>query len=310
MTRPTGIKTTVFVAASIVLGLSTAAAAEPGMVPLQGFLTDSAGDAIDGSHRLKFTLFDALTDGAGLYVDDYDAVDIDNGHFIVYLGSQIGSGLDLSLFRDVRDVWVEVVIDGTETMSPRMRLSSVPYAGYAQYCGGAETASDADNSARLQGRAAKSFADSIHNHAFDEVLWPAGFSFLTVGTCPTGFSEQGAGQYIRLGDPNLTPVARDLVSPGHSHTAGNLILDSAGGHDHGYDDYYWSDTGKTGAYGTPLGDEVGERLEALNRRTTETGEHDHTFSGSVGSNSGPDGDVDVAVTGHLGHIVLRLCVKN
>lgn len=132
-------KQTVALAVSMLLCLATGVAADPGLIPLQGALADAAGEPIDGSHRLTFVLFDAAVDGNALYTDDRASVDVNNGHFIVYLGDQQDAPLDLSLFRDERDLWLEVVIDGTEIVTPRTPMGSVPYAGYAQYCGDAES---------------------------------------------------------------------------------------------------------------------------------------------------------------------------
>ena len=122
------------------LALTAPAAADvPAIVPLQGYLLDSTGKAVDGDHRLTFFLYDAATDGDVLFTDNYNSVEVSDGYFVVYLGNQEDTPLDLGLFREHRDVWVEVVIDGSETVSPRTYLASVPYAGVAQYCGDAQT---------------------------------------------------------------------------------------------------------------------------------------------------------------------------
>jgi microcystin-dependent protein len=116
-----------------------AAADVPAIIPLQGYLLDSSGKPVDGDHRLTFFLYDAATDGDVLYTDNYNSVEVEDGYFVVYMGNQEDTPLDLELFREHRNVWVEVVIDGSETVSPRTYLASVPYAGVAQYCGDAET---------------------------------------------------------------------------------------------------------------------------------------------------------------------------
>jgi microcystin-dependent protein len=121
-------------------GMAARAAADaPAIIPLQGFLQDASGEPVDGVHRLTFSLYDAASDGRALYTDDWLSVDVDNGYFVVYLGNQEDEPLDLALFRDNQDLWIEVIIDGEEIVQPRTYLASVPHAGFAQYCGEAQT---------------------------------------------------------------------------------------------------------------------------------------------------------------------------
>ena len=111
------------------------AAAEPGLVPVQGVLTNADGEPIDGEHRLTFVLYRAEDDDDRLFTDDYRNQQVAGGHFVVYLGSQEDNPLDLNLFATEPEVWLETVIDGDEVIKPRTRLGAVPYAGFAQYCG-------------------------------------------------------------------------------------------------------------------------------------------------------------------------------
>jgi microcystin-dependent protein len=143
-----------------VLGASHAAAEAPAIIPLQGYLLDSEGKPVDGAHRLTFFLYDAATDGDSVYTDNYNSVDVDKGHFVVYLGNQEDAPLDLGLFREHRDLWVEVVIDGSETVAPRTYLASVPYAGFAQACGDAQTLDGRPSSDLVPAGALMPFAGS------------------------------------------------------------------------------------------------------------------------------------------------------
>ena len=56
---------------------------------------------------------------------------------LVYLGET--TALPLTLFRDLSELWLEVVVDGDERIEPRFRLATAPYAGSAQYCQDAVT---------------------------------------------------------------------------------------------------------------------------------------------------------------------------
>jgi hypothetical protein len=126
----------------------------PPLLAVQGYLTNPDGVPIDGDHRVIFFLYDAETDGAVLHTDSFNNLELNRGSFFVYLGSQEDQELDLGLFRDNQDMWLEVVVDN-ETISPRTRLASVGYAGFAQTCGDATT---------LQGNESSAFAPADHTH--------------------------------------------------------------------------------------------------------------------------------------------------
>ena len=155
------------VAAFLLLQLiSSSALAEPGLVPLQGYLTDLDGVPIDGAQRLTFKLFNAATDGDELYTEDLTSVDVSGGQFIVYLGNQ--TALDLDLFRDNPDLWLEILVGGS-VISPRTRLGATPYAGFASYCGDAAT---------VGGKAESELAAASHEHDWSELTSgvPAGLA--------------------------------------------------------------------------------------------------------------------------------------
>lgn len=205
------------------LSLTPAAAARadaPPLIPVQGYLTDSAGEAVDGLHRLTFLLYDAMTDGELLFTDDLSSVDIEQGHFITYLGAREDNELDLALFAGQSEVWLEIVIDGAETISPRTRLASVAYAAHAQTCEAAVEAAhaaeathadeathagEADNASTLEGKAASAFASSTHTHAVTGCV-------AVQGACGTGTFNQPTYYLDRVGGtcPEATPVLRGI----------------------------------------------------------------------------------------------------
>ena len=110
-------------AAVIAIAIAAPAAVHaeaPPLIAVQGYLTNPDGVPIDGDHRVIFFLYDAETDGAVLHTDSFNNLGIQRGSFIVYLGSQEGQELDLGLFRDNDEMWLEVVVDN-EANSPRTR---------------------------------------------------------------------------------------------------------------------------------------------------------------------------------------------
>lgn len=147
------------------------------------------------------------------------------------------------------------------------------------------------------------------NANFQWLVQNPGAAFLTTSTCPSGYTAHEGGQYLRLGAPSLTPVARTLVTPAHRHEDfAGLVLSTTGSHTHSYGDYYWRDTGDVAAYSTPSGDSSGERVEDT-RTTVPAGLHTHSASGRIGPAAGALGDGNIAITGELQHITLRLCVR-
>src|SRR5207253_9471591 len=113
-----------------------------------------------------FSLYASETSATPLFVETDDAVALAAGNFVVYLGA--AQHLPLSLFRDSAEVWLEIVVDGTEVIRPRLRVATAPYAGSAQYCGDATT---------LDGSPASAFAQATHTHAFSSLTGvPAGLA--------------------------------------------------------------------------------------------------------------------------------------
>ena len=103
------------------------AAAAPAEIGYQGRLTDAAGHPLAGSVALGFALFADAEGGEALWSEAQPGVTVNEGVFHVALGS--ASPLPPSLFeRDV--LWLEVTVDG-ETLAPRQRLLSAPYARQA-----------------------------------------------------------------------------------------------------------------------------------------------------------------------------------
>ena len=189
---------------------ASARADAPPLIPVQGYLTDSDGAAVDGPHRLTFLLYDAMTDGELLFTDDWSSVDLEQGHFIAYLGAREDNELDLALFAARSEVWLEIVIDGSETISPRTRLASVAYAAHAQTCevaveathaAEATHAEQADDASTLEGNAASAFAGSTHTHAVTGCV-------NVDGPCGNGTFNQPTLYLDRVGGscPLATPV--------------------------------------------------------------------------------------------------------
>lgn len=121
-------------AAASLVALTAAAPAQAqatNLMPVQGFLTDEEGIPRDGAQEMTFRFFDGSTSNTSLYTETQD-VDIDQGFFTAYVGDD--TPIDSVIFRNNGTVFVEVQVGG-ETLSPRLELANVPFAGYADYAG-------------------------------------------------------------------------------------------------------------------------------------------------------------------------------
>ena len=111
-------------------------------INFQGRLTDSANNPRTGTFTFKFRIYDAPTGGNPLWptsATEDQAITVTNGVFSVQLGAV--TPIPVSLFGNP-DVYLEVqVFDGstTETLSPRQKLVSAPYAFNAEMLSGRTT---------------------------------------------------------------------------------------------------------------------------------------------------------------------------
>ena len=107
-----------------------AAADVPLFIPLQGKLLNSSGAAITGAQTLNFTLFDAATNGVQVYQENRVGANryvVTNGFFDVNLGDNSSlAGVNFTY-----PLWLQINVSG-EILTPRMRLSSAPYARTAE----------------------------------------------------------------------------------------------------------------------------------------------------------------------------------
>ena len=125
-------KSVILLAMLLVLTVSWAARAEaPPFMPIQGVLTDDAGDPVDGETDMVFTLYDAAGEGTALWTET-QTIMVEDGFFTAYLGDI--EDLDLLLFLDNDEMWLGIAVEDDDEM-PLVYIGSVAYAGYAEYCG-------------------------------------------------------------------------------------------------------------------------------------------------------------------------------
>jgi hypothetical protein len=119
--------------ALLMMAASPIAAQVPQDTTFTGRLVNDSGSPIAGPVDLELRVFDSETSGTQLFREEHLGVPIDSdGGFAVQLGlgtSPSGS-FDADLFSDVNR-WLEVLV-GTEVLTPRQIVGSVPWALVAE----------------------------------------------------------------------------------------------------------------------------------------------------------------------------------
>lgn len=107
--------------------VSTVAAQTPGTISYQGRI-ESNGTPANGSHVLEVVFYDSEAGGAPLYRESHQLI-FDQGVFSCELGSAQPFPSSLTF---EKPYYIALRIDGGEELSPRSKLTSVPYALHAQ----------------------------------------------------------------------------------------------------------------------------------------------------------------------------------
>lgn len=125
---------TAIIAAMCVMMASLATADVPQVINYQGLLTDENGWAVDdGDYQITFTIYDAVTGGNVKWTSGQQTVLVTDGLFTYQLGS--AAQLPDDLFEDTLR-WLGIKVGADLEISPRTKLTSVPYAYHALSGGG------------------------------------------------------------------------------------------------------------------------------------------------------------------------------
>lgn len=99
-----------------------AEAAPPSLLSHQGYLTSPTGSPISGTLAMRFAIYNVASGGSALWQESQN-VAVQAGSFSVVLGSSVA----LSLPFDT-PYYLGIAVGSDSEMSPRQRLTSVPYA--------------------------------------------------------------------------------------------------------------------------------------------------------------------------------------
>lgn len=110
------------VAVTYFAGLPAGAQPIPEDLSVQLQLVDSAGDPLDGSVVIAWSIYDVVSAGSPLLGSVATPVPVDNGVADIKIGGSLLAGLPFD-----RPYWIQFVVDG-ETLTPRTPFGAVPYA--------------------------------------------------------------------------------------------------------------------------------------------------------------------------------------
>jgi hypothetical protein len=139
----------ILIAAAILLAAEPAFAV-PEQLTLSAQVSDD-GTRIDGEHGFVVRIFTSETGGNAVW-SETDTATAADGQVYLTLGDQ--EALDSTVI-DGGPLWIELQVDST-VLSPRLAVTSAPYAMHAGLCEDAE---------RLGGLTADDFAAADHDHA-------------------------------------------------------------------------------------------------------------------------------------------------
>ena len=118
----------------------------PASINYQGKILQSSV-AVDSSLGMSFTIYDSLTGGTAVYTAfgsvgsiATSSITVSEGLFDVNFGLGATNVLDTSIFADYSELYLEIIVEG-ETLSPRKRLTAVPYAFNSKYLDGVSATS-------------------------------------------------------------------------------------------------------------------------------------------------------------------------
>lgn len=142
----------------------------PKFINYQGKLTNTSGTPLNGAYTMAFTIYDAETGGTSQWTETQSPVAVSNGIYNVILGSgtdgKPDTGDDVKIPASVfygEQRWLGVTIGSDSEMTPRMRLTSVPYAITADNLGGGYAYIDSTGNINIGGNGGRGTLIIAHN---------------------------------------------------------------------------------------------------------------------------------------------------
>ena len=107
----------------LLLQSTTSRAAIPNTINYQGYLTSSLGVPVNIGVPMTFRIYSAATGGSPLWSETWGPIPVTNGNFTAALGTISPLNLDFDV-----PYWLTIEIGTDGEMSPRLAMSTIPYA--------------------------------------------------------------------------------------------------------------------------------------------------------------------------------------
>jgi hypothetical protein len=195
-----------------VLAPATAMAQVPGVIPIQGYLTDAEGAPYDAEVAARFNIYDAPTGGVELHSERI-TLPVTQGVFTAYIGST--TSLDLDAFRDHVALYLGIQVGADAEASPRLTFGSVPFAVVSDSTGSFGGVDAADFPTTVEEWAVAACPDTVEE--LSAILDPvyAAPSWDSITGVPAGLADGDDGFTT---EEELTALLDDnYAAAGHAH---------------------------------------------------------------------------------------------
>src|SRR3989344_1337289 len=198
------------------------AATPPTIISYQGKLL--VGSSLASSTlSMTFKLYDDATAGSIKYNSGAVSVTPTSGLFSVELGGTDGSAIDATIFKDNAALYLEIAI-GAETLLPRKRITTSPYALNALYLDGRIATSTPTTTSYVP------LADSSGNFNFNDVtsteIYVSGTSTMLDGDARFSITSPGGSTYSSFNIGTIASNPGTISILGNAVNAPILILDT------------------------------------------------------------------------------------
>ncbi len=204
----------------LLLTLASSLSAEvPALMNYQGRLTDNVGSPLNGTYSISFVLYDDSTGGAPFWNETHPALEVTDGMFSVVLGET--SDLYVWKFHDP-DCWMSIKVGSDAPITPRTRITAVPYSLITGSIHGAEGGPinghvDIFGNLTVVGTANLGYGNEAN-----------GYSAIAGGVNDTVIGDYSA---VMAGQHNVVTSNHSVISGGKSNIASNLYTTVSGGND-------------------------------------------------------------------------------
>jgi hypothetical protein len=207
------LRTVTLLVALFGLGITTANAEAPALIPYQGRLTDKAGRPVNATLSMTFALYAVPTGGTAAWIEAHPNIQVVDGLFIAYLGETVP--LSSGVLND--NPYLGLTVGSDSEMTPRQQWGSVPYA--RTLTPGAEIRGLSSSSALIQvsnggmgappgpGISASGNPGVVGSStSAPGVAGSSGSGWGVVGNSVSGTGIVGAAGSVGLGGPGLEPA--------------------------------------------------------------------------------------------------------